>query len=122
MLRKYGTDRDVELILNVGKDDQNIAVYTDGERLKQVVSNLLSNAVKFTSKGFIEYGYRSDESFRFILLRARFRYGYSDQVKNKIFDRFFQVEEHKKFNTGGTGLGLAICKNLIHLMGGYYKG
>jgi CheY-like chemotaxis protein len=39
-------------------------------------------------------------------------------MKDKIFDRFFQVEEHQKLNMGGAGLGLAISKNIINLMGG----
>jgi signal transduction histidine kinase len=52
-LRKYDIDQDVKLILKVSDQAEKITFFTDGERLKQVVSNLLNNAVKYTSKGWL---------------------------------------------------------------------
>lgn len=117
-LRRFGTDQDVELILNVDKPEENIVVYTDGERLKQVISNLLNNAAKFTSKGFIEYGYRVHDNTRLFFYVRDSGIGVPEDMKDKIFERFYQVDEHLKLNMGGAGLGLAICKNIINLMGG----
>ncbi|MBN1596717.1 MAG: response regulator [Bacteroidales bacterium] len=117
-LRRYGTNDDVELIIKVKQEERNITLYTDCERLKQVMTNLLNNAAKFTSKGFIEFGYKVvNQANIFFFVRDTGR-GVPPGMKDKIFDRFVQVEKHNDTNCGGAGLGLAICKNIINLMGG----
>lgn len=117
-MRRYGINKDVELLLQVDKSEQDIIFYTDGERLKQVVSNLLSNAVKFTDHGSIKFGYKKiDQSNIFFFVRDT-GMGIPDTMKDKIFERFFQLEKTQSLNVGGSGLGLAICKNIIQLLGG----
>ncbi len=117
-LRKYGTHDDVELILKVDKKDENIVFYSDGERLKQVFSNLLNNAIKFTDEGFIEFGYQVTDSSKLLFFVRDSGIGIPQGMKERIFERFFQLEEHIKQNVGGAGLGLAICKNIVNLLGG----
>ena len=39
--------------------------------------------------------------------------GIPDNEKEKVFDRFHQVESHETRYTGGTGIGLALVKELI---------
>ncbi len=117
-LRRYGTNDDVELKLNISKELEGIIFYTDGERLKQVISNLLNNAAKFTNKGFIEFGYRvSDNSSLFFFVRDS-GLGIPEEMKGKIFERFIQLGGPPSLNAGGAGLGLAICKNIVSLLGG----
>ncbi len=117
-LRRYGTNDDIELKLNINKEVEDIICYTDGERLKQVISNLLNNAAKFTNKGYIEFGYRvSDNSSLFFFVRDS-GLGIPEEMKEKIFERFIQLGGPSSLNTGGAGLGLAICKNIVGLLGG----
>jgi signal transduction histidine kinase/CheY-like chemotaxis protein len=117
-LHRYGTYHDVELILQVDKSDQELNIYTDGERLKQVISNLLTNAVKFTNKGYIKFGFtRIDTSNLFFFVRDS-GIGIPENMRERIFERFFQLEKTMALNVGGSGLGLAICRNIIKLMGG----
>ena len=117
-LRNYGSFGEVELLVKVNEKEKDICFYTDGERLKQVLSNLLNNAAKFTNRGFIEFGYKLvNQSNLFFFVRDSGP-GIAEEMKDKIFDRFTQVEDNNSMNHRGAGLGLAICKNLINLLGG----
>jgi signal transduction histidine kinase len=44
--------------------------------------------------------------------------GIHGKDKEKVFDRFVQVEKHIGPGKHGTGLGLAICRELVQLHGG----
>ena len=117
-IRRLRLHKDLKLILDVAEADRDILIFTDTERLKQVLSNLLNNAVKFTSKGSIEFGYKLiNEASVFFFVRDTGE-GIPEAMKSKIFDRFVQVERHSDKNYRGAGLGLAICKNIINIMGG----
>lgn len=109
--------KEIELILNVEDDDDSILV-ADPQRLKQVFYNLLSNAQKFTSKGYIEFGFKSvDENHAYFYVKDT-GIGIPGDKQNLIFDRFTQIEDCYTKEYGGTGLGLTITKNIITLMGG----
>ena len=59
LLRMNNTHPNVELYLE--GDSPNLLVYTDQQKLYQVILNLLSNAQKFTNKGHIKLAYSVDE-------------------------------------------------------------
>ncbi|MBN1953211.1 MAG: response regulator [Bacteroidales bacterium] len=117
-LRRYGIQDDVSLQLEVSEQDRDIVLNTDGERLKQVLTNLMSNAVKFTNKGYIRFGYQRTDRSGLLLFVKDSGSGIPENMKDQVFDRFFQLEEHQSKNLGGAGLGLAICKNIVSLLGG----
>ncbi len=110
-------DKKIELMLQIDEDEDKMLV-ADPNRLKQVFYNLLSNAQKFTSKGFIEFGFKSvDENHAYFYVRDT-GIGIPRDKQNQIFDRFIQIEDCYTKEYGGTGLGLTITKNIITLMGG----
>jgi signal transduction histidine kinase/CheY-like chemotaxis protein len=118
VLKRYGIQDTVELLIKVDEPDKDIVFYSDGERLKQVLNNLLNNAAKFTDNGFIEFGYKIiDHSNIFFFVRDSGP-GIPDSMKDKIFERFTQLETQKIKDHRGAGLGLAICKNIVNLLGG----
>jgi len=117
-LKNYGMSDDVKLIVNVKEKEKNINIYTDGERLKQILSNLLNNAAKFTNIGFIEFGYKVVNNNNLFFFVRDSGPGIAEDMKDKIFERFTQIEDNNTVNRHGAGLGLAICKNLINLLGG----
>jgi hypothetical protein len=79
---------------------------------------LLNNAIKFTDKGFIEFGYSTNNEGRLEFYVKDTGIGINEEEQKLIFDRFKHVEETiaKKFS--GSGLGLTISKSLVKLLGG----
>jgi signal transduction histidine kinase len=102
----------------VEANEQNTEFFTDAERLKQVLSKLLNNAAKYTNQGSIRFGFKLiDQSNIFFYVRDT-GMGIPEDMKERIFERFFQLDKHQSQKIGGSGLGLAICKNIIQLLGG----
>ena len=107
------------------------AIYTDAQRLDQVLKNLLSNAFKFTEAGHVNLqiarasdGWSRDQSS---LNRAKtvFAFSVSDsgigipaEKQTTIFEAFQQADGSTNRRYGGTGLGLAISRELARLLGG----
>lgn len=92
-------------------------IYTDKQKLQQVLSNLLNNAFKFTEKGYIDFGYTcQNNTIKFYVKDTGV--GIPKNMQSIIFDRFAQAKRNSKFNLGGTGLGLSISKGYIELLGG----
>lgn len=85
----------------------------DPERLAQVLDNLISNAIKFSPEGeAIDICVLEHDAF----LRVEIHDlgpGISENLQQKIFEPFFQIETSSDRGTGGTGLGLAIAKTII---------
>lgn len=105
-------------------------IYTDRQRLMQVIKNLLSNAFKFTSKGGIkvEFGIpEKDVNFAnpklnnkntcFIAVEDT-GVGIPKDKVDAIFEAFQQADGSISRKFGGTGLGLSISKQIIQVFGG----
>lgn len=112
-------DDNLELILKIPENNQNLIIYTDSNRLRQILSNLISNAYKFTDKGYIEFGYQYEEAECLLHFYVKDTgIGIPKKKINLIFERFGQVITDHTSKNKGTGLGLAISKGLIQLLGG----
>jgi adenylate cyclase len=92
-------------------------LYTDHEKLKQILINLLSNAAKFTEAGSITLRVQSSKE-RVELAVADTGIGIPKTALELIFEEFRQVEGDPKRAQGGTGLGLAISRRLARMLGG----
>ena len=93
-------------------------VYINGDeaKVKQILTNLINNAIKFTHNGVVSV--RLEERTDIVLISVSDTgIGIPEDYKDKIFDRFLQVESANKLQSG-TGLGLSICKKLVELMEG----
>jgi PAS domain S-box-containing protein len=93
------------------------ALFTDQEKLKQILVNLLSNAAKFTEAGSI--------TLRGRILGSRIELAVSDtgigipkSALGLIFEEFRQVDGGATRAHGGTGLGLSISYRLAEMLGG----
>lgn len=102
----------VELIFEPGMHD-NYLVFSDQNRLQQLVLNFLTNASKFTSSGSIRYGYevREKDIYYYVTDTGT---GIPEDKLHLIFERFIKLDSFKQ----GTGLGLPICQLIIQNMGG----
>ncbi|NVJ52418.1 MAG: HAMP domain-containing histidine kinase [Campylobacteraceae bacterium] len=108
-------ERNIEFTYHI--DDSLDYIFSDKDRISQIVKNLLSNAVKFTEKGQVKF-LVLDEDPNIKVVIEDDGIGISKDKLEHIFDRFKQVDGSTTRKYGGTGLGLAICKELSKLLEG----
>jgi signal transduction histidine kinase len=93
----------------------SLRLEVDVDKLERVVINLLSNALKFTPAGggiIIALG-TQDDDVRLVVSDSG--PGVPAAHRERVFERFRQVEEGDRRQHGGTGLGLAIVKDFVAL-------
>lgn len=110
----------IELDLKRSPLPENVTIFTDKVKLKQILINLISNAIKFTDSGRIEAGYSLDGDNILVFYVSDTGIGIPSDKQDIIFERFCQLNQNPK-NSGGTGLGLPIAKGLVNLLGGEIK-
>jgi PAS domain S-box-containing protein len=110
-------EKHLDFSFHLALEESEANIITDETKLIQILSNLLSNSFKFTFEGSIEFGYLvKEDGIEFFVKDTGI--GVEPEKYQKIFDRFYQVENSENLKTGGTGLGLSICKAYVELMGG----
>lgn len=104
-----------KLSINCDFYREDILVYGDKRRIEQVVVNLLSNAIRHTEfEGSITISIGSEEDRVNIAIENSGEQISKEKI-DRIWDRFYRVEESRDKQSGGTGLGLAIIKNILEL-------
>jgi len=94
------------------------AIQGDEERLRQVLSNLLSNAIKYSPKGGrILVSGRFDDRYVYVAVSDQ-GMGVPTVERDRIFDRFYRVENSLTRRTQGTGLGLYLARSVVEAHGG----
>ena len=100
----------IELILHPVRND--LEIFGDKEKLKQVFVNIIQNAIKYTEKGKVEvFAEEEKKNVKFIIKDTGI--GIPDKSINRIFERFYRVDKARSRSVGGTGLGLAIAKHIL---------
>jgi signal transduction histidine kinase/CheY-like chemotaxis protein/HAMP domain-containing protein len=102
-----------------------VELFTDEQRLLQVLRNLLSNAMKFTEQGFVRLAVEpttdTDAGGRPFAVAFRITdsgIGIAEDKLRLIFEAFQQADGTTSRRYGGTGLGLSISREISHLLGG----
>ncbi|MBD2628536.1 sensor histidine kinase [Trichormus variabilis] len=113
MAAKY-SDRNI----SIESTTYPIEVKTDYSRLKQVLLNLIDNAVKYSEAGMPVTLKLNAFHDKVIIQVCDKGYGIPLQHQERIFERFYRVDESRSPTTGGSGLGLSIVKTLVEGMGG----
>jgi two-component system OmpR family sensor kinase len=92
----------------------------DENRIRQVVANLLGNARRFTSEySPIDLRVGVDPVARMGWIEVvDHGEGVPDQIKEKIFQRFWRADTSRTRETGGTGLGLSIVASIVEALHG----
>ena len=102
----------------VDSEKKEIIIKGDKHKLLQVMANLLSNAVKFSNKeDIVEVSAKLTDKKVRILIKDNGS-GIPVDFKDKLFQKFVQVDSSDTKKKGGTGLGLAITKQIIEKHGG----
>jgi PAS domain S-box-containing protein len=110
-------EKKIPLYLKKGLPDDRSIIFTDEKKLSKIVSNLLENALKFTQTGYVEIGYKLEDSTIIIYVEDS-GMGINPEMQELIFERFSQEEIGGSKLYGGLGLGLSIAKENIKLLGG----
>jgi signal transduction histidine kinase len=90
----------------------------DREKAERIVLNLLSNALKFTPDGGRIRIAVAESGDRVSISVGDSGPGIPETFRDRVFERFFQVEPSATRRHGGTGLGLAIVRDFVDLHGG----
>ena len=92
---------------------QPAMILADGGRIMQVLENLISNALKFSKPGGkITIELQEHEREYEVIVSDQGK-GIAAEDLDRIFGKFYQVEDSATREQGGTGLGLAICRGII---------
>lgn len=115
MIEPQAVEKEIDFIYKCDEEIGNI--YTDPNRIKQIVKNLLSNALKFVKKGKVSFLIENKKDTFTIFVKDN-GIGIEKNKLDHIFDRFKQADGSTTRKYGGTGLGLAISKELLDLLHG----
>jgi signal transduction histidine kinase len=93
-------------------------VQTDEGKVLQIVSNLVDNAFKYSPRGGKVTLHASQSGEGIQISVSDTGAGIPEEMTEKVFDRFYQVDQSSTREVGGTGLGLYICRRLAEALGG----
>jgi len=90
----------------------------DSEKFERIMLNLLSNAIKFTeAEGLISVDIYDNKTY--ILIKVKDTgIGIPQNMLNKIFETYTQVDDSVRGTVEGNGIGLSLVKSLVEMHGG----
>lgn len=101
-----------ERILRVDAASDLPAIYGDYQGIQAIVRNLLSNAVKYSPPdSTIRLG-AEEEGDRIVLSVTDEGVGIEEAAINRIFDRFYRLDNTDRRKFGGAGLGLTLVREI----------
>ena len=101
-------------ILQIEDDNHLPTLHTDRERLSEIVNQYLDNALKYTTHGLVTVGCKTSDDVIRIFVRDTGKGIAADKCNERLFERFFKVDEFEV----GSGLGLSICRSLAASLDG----
>lgn len=99
--------------------DAPAMLYTDRQRVEQILKNLLANALKFTEHGTVELLVMGHANQGIAFQIRDTGIGIAEDQQQAIFEAFRQADGTTNRRYGGTGLGLSISRDLANMLGGY---
>lgn len=95
--------------------EEKSIVEIDASKIVRVFENLFSNAIKYSFKpGKVTISSYKSNGFIIIKIKNKGE-GIPKEKIDRLFDRFYRVDEARNSSTKGSGLGLAISKNILEL-------
>ena len=106
------TEKEIEIVPELDA----VKLYSNEALTERIWKNLISNAIKFTPRGgTVAVGLRADEEYVTVTVSDS-GIGMNEEVKNHIFEKFYQGDP--SHHRAGYGIGLTMVKRAVTLCGG----
>ena len=109
--------KDHEIVID---RNEKYTILADRSLLLQAIRTMIENSVKYSPKGssiYVNSSYDQEKKEAVISIKDE-GIGIDKKYFDKIFERFYRVDESRTKDTGGTGLGLSIVKKIISIHSG----
>jgi heavy metal sensor kinase len=122
------------LHIETSNHDEDIQIFGDGLRIRELFLNLIENGIKYTEEGGAIHvtvtkdssahanntsGWPEEKHSGFAkIIVSDTGIGIAKEDQERIFDRFFRVDKARSRAQGGSGLGLSICRWIVEAHGG----
>ncbi|MFK0525522.1 ATP-binding protein [Paenibacillus illinoisensis] len=114
----------IQLLMEKSPDAPD-TMWSDPQRVQQILRNLMSNAIKFTHKGAVHLTVSTEQwdeperSGKWLVFSVKDTgIGIPADKHHSIFEAFQQADGSISRKFGGTGLGLSISRDLARLLDG----
>ncbi|MFM6980141.1 MAG: sensor histidine kinase [Micrococcales bacterium] len=99
--------------IRVNSESETLTIQADAGQLRQVFTNLLANACRFSPAGAsveVNLRYENGEAVAEVVDHGE---GIPNELRDRVFERFFRADNSRNRETGGSGLGLAIVRTIL---------
>jgi two-component system, OmpR family, sensor histidine kinase SenX3 len=101
------------IVIDVREPPRRLATFGDRRQLVSAVYNLLDNAVKYSDRGSSVDVRATTDRRRVEIAVEDHGIGIPARDLERVFERFYRVDQARSRQTGGTGLGLAIVRHVV---------
>ncbi len=113
MLEISARKKNIQLVVD-SSPNQSLKVNADREKIEQVLTNLIENSIKYGKEsGTTEIVVQDVTENKLIIRITDNGIGVDKKNLERLFERFYRVDQTGNRSTGGSGLGLAIVKHII---------
>ena len=113
MLEISASKKNIQLVVD-SSPNQSLKVNADKEKIEQVLTNLIENSIKYGKEsGTTEIVVQEVIESKLIIRITDNGIGVENKNLERLFERFYRVDQTGNRSTGGSGLGLAIVKHII---------
>ena len=113
-------NKNISIVAGNPDNLNNIEIYADESKIRQIVTNFTSNAVKHTFEGSVEVGFFIEDKTAEYYVKDT-GVGIPEDEQAKIFETFYRGRQSTSAAIRGTGLGLSIAKQIAEQLDGEIK-
>ena len=116
-LTPIATSKDIVIYTDY-HDKEFDPILLDYDKMYEAIYNIADNAIKYSPEGgFVHIDVTSDSNYLTIKFEDNGP-GIPESERDRIFERFYRLDDSRARDTGGTGLGLSITKEAVSMHGG----
>lgn len=116
-LTPIATSKDIVIYTDY-HDSEFSPMLIDYDKIYEALYNIVDNAIKYSPEGgFVHIDLTADSNYLTVNIEDNGP-GIPEGERDRIFERFYRLDDSRARDTGGTGLGLAITKEAVQMHGG----